>query len=106
MVTASQRLQNTCKVLAGTDTRLTHPLGGMRGAVQAFCKRFSGPERAQVSDRRGADARRDATSGQFVCLCCPGAGAPDEGLALPYEPNTSRNSFSIAAQDCRSAAAS
>src|SRR5437870_11616683 len=77
MVTASQRLQNTCKVLAGTDTRLTHPLGGMRGAVQAFCKRFSGHERALVSDRQGADARRDATSGQFVCFSCPGAGALD-----------------------------
>src|SRR3989441_11118535 len=78
MVTASQRLQNTCKVLAGTDTLLTHPLGGMRRAVQAFCKRFSGHERALVSDRQGADARRDATSGQFVCLCCPGAGALDQ----------------------------
>src|SRR5712691_5596984 len=78
MVTASQRLQNTCKVLAGTDTLLTHPLRGMRRAVQAFYKRFSGQERAQVSDRQGADARRDATSGQFVCFQCPGAGALDQ----------------------------
>src|SRR5437667_5407028 len=78
MVTASQRLQNTCKVLAGTDTLLTHPLRGMRRAVQAFYKRFSGLERAQVSDRQGADARRDATSGQFVCFRCPGAGALDQ----------------------------
>ena len=30
-----------------------------------------------MSDRQGADARRDATSGHFVCLCCPGAGALD-----------------------------
>src|SRR6266581_1829053 len=78
MVTASQRLQNTWKVLAGTDTLLTHPLRGMRRAVQAFYKRFSGLERAQMSDRQGADARRDATSGQFVCFQCPGAGALDQ----------------------------
>src|SRR5439155_16916406 len=71
MVTASPRLQNTCKVLAGTDTLLTHPLGGMRRAVQAFCKRFSGLERAPVSDRQGSDARRDATSGHFVCFSLP-----------------------------------
>src|SRR2546428_3745842 len=77
MVTASQRLQNAWKVLAGTDTLLTHPLRGMRRAVQAFYKRFSGQERAPVSDRQGADARRDATSGQFVCFRCPGAGALD-----------------------------
>src|SRR6266581_7027579 len=75
MVTASQRLQNTWKVLAGTDTLLTHPLRGMRRAVQAFYKRFSGLERAQMSDRQGAYARRDATSGQFVCFQCPGASA-------------------------------
>src|SRR6266849_7649369 len=99
MVTASQRLQNTWKVLAGTDTLLTHPLRGMRRAVQAFYlthplrgmrravqafyKRFSGQERAQVSDRQGADARRDATSGQFVCFQCPGAGALDEVVISP-----------------------
>jgi len=45
--------------------------------LQAFCKRFSGHKRAPVSDRQGADARRDATSGQFVCYQCPGAGALD-----------------------------
>ncbi len=77
MVTASQRLQNTWKVLAGTDTLLTHPLRGMRRAVQAFYKRFSGRERAPVSDRQGADARRDARSGHFVCFSSPGAGALD-----------------------------
>jgi len=71
MVTARQGLQNTCKVLAGTDTLLTHPLRGVRRAVQAFYKRFSGQERAQVSDRHGADARRDATYGQFVCFSLP-----------------------------------
>ena len=31
--------------------------------LQVFCKRFSGHERAQVSDRQGADARRDAIPG-------------------------------------------
>src|SRR2546426_9823339 len=50
----------------------------MRRGVQAFYKRFSGHERAPVSDRQGADARRDATSGQFVCFRCPGAGALDQ----------------------------
>src|SRR5205809_2664476 len=49
----------------------------MRRAVQGFYKRFSGHERAPVSDRQGADARRDATSGKFVCFQCPGAGALD-----------------------------
>src|SRR3989442_4599458 len=28
-----------------------------------------------MSDRQGADARRDAIPGQFVCFRCPGAGA-------------------------------
>src|SRR5438034_1849026 len=46
--------------------------------LQVFCKRFSGHERAQVSDRQGADARRDAIPGQFVCVRCPGAGALDQ----------------------------
>src|SRR5438034_7891360 len=31
-----------------------------------------------MSDRQGADARRDATSGHFVCFRCPGAGALDQ----------------------------
>jgi len=30
-----------------------------------------------MSDRQGADARRDATFGHFVCFRCPGAGALD-----------------------------
>src|SRR5256712_6918077 len=88
MVTASQRLQNAWKVLAGTDTLLTHPLRGMRRAVQAFYKRFSGQERAQVSDRQGADARRDATSGQFACFQCPGAGALDDCHRIAAKLNT------------------
>src|SRR2546422_1242038 len=49
-----------------------------QNSLQAFYKRFSGLERAQMSDRQGADARRDATSGQFVCFQCPGAGALDQ----------------------------
>src|SRR5712691_4285662 len=42
MVTASQRLQDTCKVLAGTDTLLTHPLRGdaqsRASILQAFLR--------------------------------------------------------------------
>src|SRR6266566_663024 len=38
MVAASQRLQNTCKALAGTDTLLTHPL---RGDAESRCKHFT-----------------------------------------------------------------
>src|SRR3989442_3756514 len=38
MVTTSQRLQNACKVLAGTDTPLSHPL---RGDAQSRCKHFT-----------------------------------------------------------------
>src|SRR2546428_2309511 len=38
MVTTSQRLQNACKVLAGTDTLVTHPL---RGDAQSRCKHFT-----------------------------------------------------------------
>src|SRR2546422_7004501 len=59
---------------------LSRPLIGRvdQNSLQAFYKRFSGHERTQMSDRQGADARRDATSGQFVCLCCPGAGALDQ----------------------------
>ena len=45
--------------------------------VQAFYERFSGHKRSPVSDRQGADARRDAVPGQFVCFRCPGAGALD-----------------------------
>ena len=50
--------------------------------LQVFCKRFSGHERAQVSDRQGADARRDAIPGQFVCVRCPGAGALELGKGV------------------------
>jgi hypothetical protein len=32
----------------------------------------------RYQERQGTDARRDATSGQFVCFRCPGAGALDE----------------------------
>jgi len=35
-----------------------------------------------VSDRQGADTRRDATSAQFVCLCCPGADALDQVIEV------------------------
>src|SRR2546428_7357660 len=38
MVTGSLRLQNACKVLAGIDTLLTHPL---RGDAQSRCKHFT-----------------------------------------------------------------
>src|SRR2546425_8156753 len=38
MVTASQRLQNTCKVFAGTDTLLTYRV---RGDAQSRCKHFT-----------------------------------------------------------------
>src|SRR5438132_3049205 len=50
----------------------------VQNSLQAFYKRFSGPERTQMSDRQGADARRDATSGHFVCFSRPGAGALDQ----------------------------
>ncbi len=49
-----------------------------QNSLQPFYKRFSGHERTQMSDRQGADARRDATSGHFVCFSRPGAGALDE----------------------------
>ena len=58
-----------------SDALLTTRQRVDQNSLQAFCKRFSGHERTQMSDRQGADARRDATSGHFVCLCCPGAGA-------------------------------
>src|SRR2546425_6297991 len=58
----SKRSSNAC---APSDHSLRRP---DQNSLEAFYKRFSGPERAQVSDRRGADARRDATSGQFVCF--------------------------------------
>ena len=48
-----------------------------QNCLQEFYKRFSGQGRAPVSDRQGADARRDATSGHFICFGCPGAGALD-----------------------------
>jgi len=59
-----------------------------QNSLQAFYKRFSGQERAQVSDRQGADARRDATSGQFVCFQCPGAGALDDCHRIAAKLNT------------------
>ena len=67
-------------LLALRLSMLSRPLIGRvdQNSLQAFYKRFSGHERTQMSDRQGADARRDATSGQFVCLCCPGAGALDQ----------------------------
>ncbi len=43
--------------------------------MQAFYKRFFGPKRASMSDRQGADARRDAIPGQFVRFWGPGARA-------------------------------
>src|SRR5437879_3747800 len=49
----------------------------VQNSLQAFYKRFSGHERTQMSDRQGADARRDATSGHSVCFSSPGAGALD-----------------------------
>src|SRR5437870_7181528 len=61
-----------------SDALLTTRQRVDQNSLQAFYKRFSGHERTQMSDRQGADARRDATSGQFVCLCCPGAGALDQ----------------------------
>src|SRR3989449_2466235 len=63
--------------------------GVEQNSLQAFYKRFSGHERTRMSDRQGADARRDATSGQFVCFCCPGVAAldrkssADDGAAGP-----------------------
>jgi hypothetical protein len=47
-------------------------------SLPALYKHFSGHERAEASDRQGADARRDATSGQIVCFYGPGAGALDQ----------------------------
>src|SRR2546421_9564167 len=54
----------------------------VQNSLQAFYKRFSGPERTQMSDRQGADARRDATSGHFVCFSRPGAGALDQVIEV------------------------
>src|SRR2546425_2689506 len=50
----------------------------VQNSLQAFYKRFSGPERTQMSDRQGADARRDATSGHYVRFSSPGAQALDQ----------------------------
>ena len=47
-------------------------------AVPAFCTHCSGPERTQMSNRQGADAHRDATSGQIVGFQGPGATALDQ----------------------------
>ena len=49
-----------------------------RNSLQVFYKRFSGHERAPVSDRQGADARRDAIPGQIVRFWGPGAQALDQ----------------------------
>ena len=43
-----------------------------------FCKRFSRPERTPMSNRQGADARRDATSGHYVRFSSPVAQALDQ----------------------------
>ena len=52
-----------------------------QNSLQAFYKRFSGHQGAPVSDRQGADARRDATSGHFCLFMLPwdrrfGSGNP------------------------------
>src|SRR5260370_27647595 len=62
---------NACKTLALSQSELT------RG-VHAFCTHFSGPERTQMSNRQGADARRDAVPGHIVRSWGPGARALDE----------------------------
>ena len=47
-----------------------------------------------MSDRQGADARRDATSGQFVCFCWPGAGALDRTIVvLDLRPPAAHDSW-------------
>ncbi len=46
--------------------------------VPAFCTHFSGPQRTQMSNRQGADARRDATCGHIVRFQGPGAAALDQ----------------------------
>src|SRR2546425_6803045 len=53
-------------------------IAAQEGLLPAFYKHFSGHERTRMSDRQGADARRDATSGHFVCFSSPGAGALDQ----------------------------
>jgi hypothetical protein len=67
----SHDVSNACKTLALCQCGLT------RG-VPAFCTHYSGPERTQMSNRQGADARRDATSGQIVRIQGPGAAALDQ----------------------------
>jgi len=56
----------------------TLPIAAQEGLLPAFYKHFSGHKRTQMSDRQGADARRDATSGQIVGFRSPGAGALDQ----------------------------
>jgi len=90
--TTSQRLarrrvrRNACETLARHCPRADSARSCLgdptRTPLQAFCKRFSGHERAQMSDRQGADARRDAIPGQFVCFRCPGAGALDQVIQV------------------------
>src|SRR6266568_1995463 len=66
MVTASQRLQDTCKVLAGTDTLLTHPL---RGDAQSRASILQ----ALLRTRAGTDVRptgRRCSSGRHVRSIC------------------------------------
>src|SRR2546426_651086 len=65
----------------------TLPIAAQEGLLPAFYKHFSGHKRTQMSDRQGADARRDATGrglglapvvGVFVFLlfCVPSALDP------------------------------
>src|SRR5438309_5765663 len=57
-------------------------IAAQEGLLPAFYKHFSGHERTQMSDRQGADARRDATSGQIVGFRSPGAGALDQVIQV------------------------
>src|SRR2546427_6267059 len=49
-----------------------------QNSLQAFYQRFSGHDRARMSDRQGADARRDVIPGQIVRFLGPGARALDQ----------------------------
>jgi len=59
------------------QTAATFPLR-RNERMPAFCTHFSGPKRTQVSNRQGAAARRDTTSGHIVRFPSPGAAALDQ----------------------------
>src|SRR6266566_302286 len=66
MVTASQRLQDTCKVLAGTDILLTPPLRGDAQSRASILQAF-------LRARAGTDVRptgRRCSSGRHVRSIC------------------------------------